>query len=423
MPAFTLQMLNLDAFIELHLTTSGSILNGNVKTDSPGTGILFEQEDPLHPLANIINGDIDLAENNAIPIKGQLKISGNIVSRSSKLVYYYDSATIKVNNTPIFLIGGISNYGTTDSVNSGQHFSVEFFGDKNSNVFWPLGFPVDTLIVNKSNCAKVTFTNSLFVSGETQIKSGQLVLDPNDSIAYKMVCQGNINIEKGGGLILRRDSKGNVANIALVGTIFDSNDQADSSCSGFSNPYDGLVTYFKNATEPAFKFDFSGEYTNQYVTLKWNTLNEFHTRNFAVEKMNGQNTFTTIATIPAKNQTTNSYQFIDTTTLSPTNYYRLKINNLDGSYTYSNIITIFAPAVTLIVYPNPAKDYLFVWFPKLAGDAILTIADANGSVVKRETLTAGTTIVKIDISKLSRGIYVAVLQAGDSKQTVKFVKE
>lgn len=420
---FYTSQVNLESYMELHFATSGSVLNGNVKTDSPGTGIFFDQEDAAQPLANILNGNIDMAENNAIPIRGQLKISGNIVSHSSNLVYYYDSATVKVNNTPIFLIGGISNYGTNDSVNSVQHFSVEFFGEKNSNVFWPLAFPVDTLIVNKTNCAKVTLTNPLYISGEAQIKSGQLALDPNDSITYKMICRGNVNIANGGGLFLRKDGKGNVANIAVAGALSDANSQADSACSGFSNPYNGLVTFVSDANEPEFTFDFSGEYANESIVLKWNTENEFQTKNFTVEKMNGQNTFTTIAMIPAGKQTTNAYQFTDTGALSPANYYRLKINNLDGSYSYSNIVTVFAPVITMLAYPNPVNDNLFLWLPKFTGNANLAITDANGIVVRKETVNQGTNKIKMDISRLSIGVYVAVLQMHDSKQTVKFIKE
>lgn len=429
--------IDIVSHMQLYLTTSGSTLNGNLTTYTQGSdlSISLDQEDPLHPLPNIINGNIEMGENDRFPIRGDLKLSGNLTSNTSPLVLYSDTAGIKVNNKKIFVIGGITNYGGTDTITNAQHFSIEFFGNNNSNIFWPIGFPADTLIVNKANCAKVTFTNPLYVSGEARIQSGQLVLIPNDSIDYKMVCRGDVNIARGGGIFLGKDSKSNVANIAIEGAIHDSNAHADSTCSGFSNPYNGLVTFFIDSSHVAdttviadttavkFAVDFSGEYLNKSVTLKWNTENELHTKNFSIEKMNVQNVFTSIATVPASRQLSNSYQFIDAGGLLPNNYYRLKIYNLDGSFSYSNIVAISAPATSLRLYPNPVKDKLFLWLPQLASEASLTIIDAKGTQVKSLTLNAGVINATVNIATLLRGIYIAILKTSGWKQVVKFVKE
>jgi hypothetical protein len=121
---------------------------------------------------------------------------------------------------------------------------MEFFGNTNSNINWPVGFPIDTFVINKTGCAKVTATNSLYVSGETRIQSGQLVLNPNAGIPYKFVCAGDLNILPGGGLFLRRNGAGAVANMAVDGNITDQNTNVDSTCSGLSNPYAGNITLY-----------------------------------------------------------------------------------------------------------------------------------------------------------------------------------
>ena len=251
---FVSSNVNIEAFNEIDITTSGSILNGNVKSDYGGGYSAFNQEDPLNPLPNIINGNVDVSENNEFPIKGDIKISGHFINHSVPQDYYVDTSTIIINNKDIFTIGGLPNYGTTDSIvgcaQNYCHFSIEFFGDSSSNVFWPIGFPIDTLIINKSNCAKVTFTNSIYVSGLARIQSGQLALDPNDTIPYKMVCKGDLNIMQGGGLFLRKNNTGNVANIAIGGSLYDYNTQSDTSCAGFNNPYNGMVTLYKPTANP-----------------------------------------------------------------------------------------------------------------------------------------------------------------------------
>jgi len=158
---------------------------------------------------------------------------------------------VAVNGVPAFTIGGFKNFGSGLSINNCVdnfcHYKLEFFGNTNSNISWGTGFPVDSLVINKTGCAKVTCTNSLYVAGATQVKSGQLVLDPNDTIPYKFVCLGDLEIMQGGGIFLRKDSLGFTANMAIQGNFYDHNPVADSSCVGISNPYGGNITLYRNS--------------------------------------------------------------------------------------------------------------------------------------------------------------------------------
>lgn len=70
------------------------------------------------------------------------------------------------------------------------------------------------------------------------------MLNPNHHHPYKFVCAGNVDIAQGGGLFLRRDAAGVVANIAVGGTLVDHNASTDSTCAGLSNPYDGIITFY-----------------------------------------------------------------------------------------------------------------------------------------------------------------------------------
>src|SRR5690606_5746099 len=100
------------------------------------------------------------------------------------------------------------------------NFKLEFFGNTDTHINWyGGGFPVDTLIINKTNCAKLSVENSLYVSGATRILGGQLVLNPNENISYKFVNAGNLNIANGAGLFLRRNAAGVAANMAIAGSL------------------------------------------------------------------------------------------------------------------------------------------------------------------------------------------------------------
>lgn len=250
---FTSSGIEIKAFSNLYLYTSGSVLNGNISTMDYQGGLHLQQEDPAHPLPNIINGSLRIF-GQGVNLSGDLKLSGNLINYADELDMYPDSSHVYINGQHIFKIGGIANYGNDVSTNNctqpGCHFKVEFFGEGNSNLVWPVGFPVDTLVINKTNCAKVTFENSLYVSGETRIQGGQLVLNPNDTIPYKFVSAGDVKISQGGGIFLRRNASGLVANMAVAGNIYDQNTVVDSTCTGLSNPYNGTVTLYKSSLNP-----------------------------------------------------------------------------------------------------------------------------------------------------------------------------
>jgi hypothetical protein len=284
----------------LGLTTSGLQFNGDVKDAGQGPGVVeFLQEDPAHPLPNIINGSISTAElTGGIRITGNLKISGDLSGFADDVVNY--PIAVLVDSQDVFHVGGVENFGSRPFVNNCPNgfcpFSLEFFGNTNSNIRWNGGFPIDTLIVNKTGCAKVSFDSALYVSGETRIKGGQLSLLPNDNHPFKFVCAGNVDIAQGGGLFLQRDAAGAVANMAIKGTLVDHNASADTSCAGLSNPYGGTIAYHRDITtgEPGTTtsgntdttstgstdtvqvqvpadslINFSGHYLNKSIILNW----------------------------------------------------------------------------------------------------------------------------------------------------------
>lgn len=411
-----------------NFTSSGSVLNGHVTTSSGygGGGSYFLQEDPLHPLPNIINGDVRVAEVDAIGISGDLKISGNLSGFSDD--YFNNPTQVFVNAQNVFEVAGIANFQGTLSINNCKnnfcHYKLEFFGSTNSNIDWFGGFPIDTLVINKTGCAKVTCSQSLYVSGATKIMRGQLALDPNDTIPYKFVCAGNVDIAQGGGLFLRKDAAGVVANMAIGGTLVDHNIIADSSCAGFSNPYKGSVTLSGGAL-PITLLDFYGQYQGNAVSLSWTTEKEINAASFTVEKSYDQQLFKPVTTIAASGNVRGSkiYRYTDNTFLKAINYYRLKMADTDGQVKYSKTIAIAAPMNNAItIFPNPVQDYLLIRLPGLSVPTAITITDAKGNCVKRLKVQAGRSDVSVTTLGLPAGVYSITFHAGNLNRTQQFVK-
>lgn len=415
-------------FSYLAFTTSGSQLNGNVGGLGAGPGTIdFLQEDPANPLPNIINGNLSTAElNSSMGISGDLKISGNISGFPDDA--FNNPIPVLVNGKNVFNVAGITNYGRSAFINNCVqdfcHYKLEFFGSTNSNISWFGGFPVDTLVINKTGCAKVTCDNSLYVSGSTRIEGGQLVLNPDDTIAYKFVCAGNVDIALGGGLFLRRDAAGVVANMAVGGTFVDHNPIADSTCAGLSNRYGGTITFYTPLL-PVTLLDFYGRYIDKTVTLSWSTEREINTKYFTIEKSFDQVSFIPLTNITASgNAQTHDYQYTDRSSLNGISYYRLKMVDADGRFTYSKIIAISVPVNNaIIVFPNPVKDKLFITLAGIASPTEISISDARGTVIKQLQLQAGASEASVSTAGLPAGVYSISFQSGRLKSTQQFIKQ
>ena len=416
------------SYSQLQFTTSGQELNGDVGSmGQGGGGFDFLQEDPANPLPNIINGDVYTGEINSLGISGDVKISGNFSGFADDLVN--SPSTVFVNGQGVFQVGGVTNYrgqvSVSNCVQDFCHYKMEFYGNTDSRITWNGGFPVDTLIINKTGCARVTFDSSLYVSGETRIESGQLVLDPNDNIPYKFVCAGDVDIAQGGGLFLRKNAAGVVANMAVGGTLVDHNLSDDSACTGLSNPYDGAVTFYTSVL-PVTLLDFYGRYYDNRVTLGWSTESEINTKHFTVERSFDHISFHPLINITASANTHNKkdYRYIDNASLKGIIYYRLKMVDDDGRFTYSKTIAIATPVSNAIaVFPNPVKDLLFIRMAGVYAPTEVIICDAKGRCVKKVQVKAGTTAASVNTADLPAGVYSISLQLGEIKNIQQFIKQ
>ena len=408
----------------LDCTTSGSVFNGQVQ----GWYFNFRQQDYAHPLPNIINGDVIITEDPGAGISGEVKISGNLTGYMPA-IGYADTPHVRVNGVAAFAIGGIKNFGNNLIINNCVqdfcHYKLEFFGSTNSNISWNIGFPVDSLVINKTGCAKLTCTNSLYVAGATQIKGGQLVLALNVGVPYKFACAGNVDIAQGAGLFLKKDANGNVANMAVAGAITDHNALQDSTCIGFSNPYHGIVDNYPRVL-PVTLTDFFGKYQDKAVAVSWRAENELNTKYYTVEKRYDLPTFTPLTTISAggSSQQVRTYSYLDKEFLKDRSYYRLKAVDADGKFTYSKTISVIWPHnFDVSLFPNPVKDKLLVRIHDLTGGIVARIIDGNGAIVKELTYKGWTRELAINMMGLPAGVYMLVLSSDTLNRTLRFVKE
>ena len=177
-------------------------------------------------------------------------------------------------------------------------------------------------------------------------------------------------------------------------------------------------------TLPLELISFTGTAKSHSNILTWQTANEINTKAFEIERSLYGTDFETLGTINATEEhinKTNTYSFIDAETTAPTVYYRLKQIDNDGSYTYSQVISLSSKRDVnkVKIYPNPSNDIISLIGIEDKEILKLTITDAKGKQLIQRTLE---TVKDIEISSLASGVYFLTVDINGQKITQRFVK-
>lgn len=109
-------------------------------------------------------------------------------------------------------------------------------------------------------------------------------------------------------------------------------------------------------------------------------------------------------------------------------YYRLKLMDKDGQFTYSDIksLRLNAKAFALNLYPNPVKNIANLNIDLDAANALrIIISDAMGKQVRQMEFGGqkGLNRKTLDLSSLASGSYMIKVQSGDQVQTIPIIKK
>lgn len=175
----------------------------------------------------------------------------------------------------------------------------------------------------------------------------------------------------------------------------------------------------------------SGVYTNGVSKLGWATLSEQNFSHFEVEYSKDGVAFNKLGNVSGQGNSNSrvDYGFNHLQPVAGANFYRLKLVDRDGKYTYSNIVSLNVTIKGLVitaVYPNPFIDKLNVGITSaVAEKATVKLFDNAGKLVySNETLMqAGINNIVIgNLGKLAAGTYVVQVSAGDAVLTKQLMK-
>ena len=172
-------------------------------------------------------------------------------------------------------------------------------------------------------------------------------------------------------------------------------------------------------------------YNNGVTNLSWGTEQESNTGYFVVEHSTDGVNFNSISTLLAAGYSnrTITYRFADNKSKAGQNFYRIKAMDKDGSYQYSNIASVNVKLKGLFVtavYPSPFSDKINISVSsENNSNASVSLFDYTGKKIASQNavISKGVTILSLEnLGRLSGGIYMVKVQAGDVTLIQKVVK-
>lgn len=227
----------------------------------------------------------------------------------------------------------------------------------------------------------------------------------------------------GAGLLTVTDSSNN-GNATMIDP--DLNGVSDDVGEGVPTPF------MMNVLLPASELRFTGSLQNNIAQLKWHTA-AVGVRAFELQRSVDGFIFESISTIAAGNEAGNdagSYAASDDVSRiqAPWLYYRLKLVDNHGPYTYSNVVPVrlHEERNQLSMLPNPFTDYVKLKVNAQQNSQIrITIYDETGRAVKTQQndLHPGINYIMVGgLQSLSRGIYLLKTDDGVEKTHNKIIK-
>jgi hypothetical protein len=172
---------------------------------------------------------------------------------------------------------------------------------------------------------------------------------------------------------------------------------------------------------PVVLTSFSGQAAGPVNQLQWSTASESGVAHFEVQRSLDGSTFLALGRVPATNTSTaRAYALPDAAPPAGRVYYRLLVQDLDGTATYSAVVTVqrddaAQTAFSVQAFPNPVPAGGTLQLQVLTRDAQtvqLSVTDAVGRTVWRQSvaLRAGTTVLKVPETSQWHGLHVLTVR-------------
>ncbi len=232
------------------------------------------------------------------------------------------------------------------------------------------------------------------------------------------------DIQNGQGvrLLIDLDGDGNMQNASRVSGVYDQ----DSKTIFFDDVTIGnntMLTIGTIGSENALPVEFlyvKASWSMDDVDLKWATAMEENNSHFVIERTHDGSHWEVLDEIAGAGNSMNvlTYYYTDYTPYHDVNFYRIKQVDFDGKYEYSEVVmankAVEQNGKDIKLFPNPAKDMVFIETPNSATGGKISIVDIGGRIVRSESFNSNE-VLKLDVQLLPSGVYFVKLQDTDTK--------
>jgi Secretion system C-terminal sorting domain len=186
-------------------------------------------------------------------------------------------------------------------------------------------------------------------------------------------------------------------------------------------------TCSSNVSLPLDLLTFQAESTGKTALLKWQTASERDFEGFNIERSAEGKTFEKVGFVKSAGTAKGAYSFTDEVPLSGVNYYRLKMMNTDGSFTYSptrSVVLAEGKTTNVSVVPNPAKEQVYVKLNVQEAKTItLVLVDITGKTLmtERKTLGSGFNELSLSLNNYPQGLYFLKIVDAQTTETHRLV--
>jgi len=180
---------------------------------------------------------------------------------------------------------------------------------------------------------------------------------------------------------------------------------------------------------PVTLVSFNGYKKQNHNLLQWQTASEKNSDNFVIERSNNGIDFKEIGSVDAAGNTNTltDYEYKDVSAKNTVNYYRLKQNDTDGKFSYSNMVRIYSKNTHVQISPNPVQNIanIELYNENYSDDKVsIEVVDLNGKIMKTHCLnmTRTTETISLPVEDLNNGFYILKTHIGNETLSVKMLK-
>lgn len=186
-----------------------------------------------------------------------------------------------------------------------------------------------------------------------------------------------------------------------------------------------LGTYSKFNALPVRLLYFTAIADGSKVRLNWEAANEQETVKYEIEKSLTATNFVKIGTVPSRQLSQSAYIDFDNSPAMGWNYYRLKITDKQGNFTYSPVRPVkFEKGLEQVnIFPVPATTVLNIQLPSSYVNKVqLQVFGVDGKFIA--LLKPSSNMVVLNVQPLAAATYFLVVTKDDgTKETYRFVKQ